>query len=598
MSKIQIILNKFNNKNKREAYRDMKLLIYKNESNIQFQRIFSKMAIALDDIDSAISSLKFIISKDKNDLGSLYQLYQLFIKQGKFDKALFYINIIININKKHFQANRDSAYLFFQKGEINNARKFVKIALEINNQDLLSLNISGLIDYKDGKFINAKNCFEKAIKINSDYIDSYNNLGACLLELEEIHKAFKKFKIAYKKNNKNILTLINIGNVLGLFDKLKASINFFKKALELSPNNSDILANIAICYCRERDFKNAKIYYDRAIKINPKDYKLKSAYSSLKINLNRFNDCWDLFDSRLLIEKNNKKLKSFHLVKDSLFNNLKIDYNKKLLVLREQGIGEEILFSSVYPDIIKNFKNVKFEVDKRLIGIFKRSFKKDIFFEEGHFSNSNKVKDFELVAYAGSLVRFFRKQESDFNYNNFLYVDGYQSNKFKADLLEYNSKVKIGISWKSNISNYGRLKSLSIDDFETFFNKDRIIINLQYGNITDELNYLKSKNMVMKHFKDLDIFNNIEGCFGLLYNLDLLITVSNSTAHFAGALGVPTIVICPKKSSTYYYWNVKNKSSIWYKNIKVVGIDDSVEKTMLDISNLIKKYDKSRYKNK
>ena len=42
---------------------------------------------------------------------------------------------------------------------------------------------------------------------------------------------------------------------------------------------------------------------------------------------------------------------------------------------------------------------------------------------------------------------------------------------------------------------------------------------------------------------------------GLLKNLDLFITVSNSTAHFAGALGIPTILICPKKSSTYYYWN-------------------------------------------
>ena len=39
---------------------------------------------------------------------------------------------------------------------------------------------------------------------------------------------------------------------------------------------------------------------------------------------------------------------------------------------------------------------------------------------------------------------------------------------------------------------------------------------------------------------------------------DVFVTVSNSTAHIAGALGVPTIVICPKKASTYYYWDYDN----------------------------------------
>ncbi len=70
-------------------------------------------------------------------------------------------------------------------------------------------------------------------------------------------------------------------------------------------------------------------------------------------------------------------------------------------------------------------------------------------------------------------------------------------------------------------------------------------------------------------------------------NLDLFITVSNSTAHFAGALGIPTILICPKKSSTYYYWNTSKGSSIWYKNIKVLKIENSIRETVKYINNII-----------
>ena len=46
---------------------------------------------------------------------------------------------------------------------------------------------------------------------------------------------------------------------------------------------------------------------------------------------------------------------------------------------------------------------------------------------------------------------------------------------------------------------------------------------------------------------DLDLYNDIESCMGLLKNLDLFISVSNSTAHIAGALGVKTLLIKPKK---------------------------------------------------
>ena len=126
-------------------------------------------------------------------------------------------------------------------------------------------------------------------------------------------------------------------------------------------------------------------------------------------------------------------------------------------------------------------------------------------------------------------------------------------------------ELKVGISWKSIINIYGTLKSLSIKDFEPLFTSDRLIINLQYGSIENDKKFLSSQKKYLKIFDDLDLFNDIESCMGLLKNLDLFITVSNSTAHFAGALGIPTILICPKKSSTYYYWNTSSESSIWYK---------------------------------
>ena len=141
------------------------------------------------------------------------------------------------------------------------------------------------------------------------------------------------------------------------------------------------------------------------------------------------------------------------------------------------------------------------------------------------------------------------------------------------------------------------MKSLSIKDFEPFFNEERVIINLQYGDIDSDKKYILNQKKHLEVFNELDLFNDIESCMGLLKNLDLFITVSNSTAHFAGALGIPTILICPKKSSTYYYWNTQTGSSVWYKNVKVIGIKETINETVGLINNIIEKNNEFKFTN-
>ena len=417
------------------------------------------------------------------------------------------------------------------------------------------------------------------------------------MELEKLSEAQKIFNDAYKIDKKNVSTLINLGNVLSLQDDVEGAVKHYNEALHLDPNNIEILSNLAICYCRDSNEKEAKLFYDKVLKINPHDYKLMYAYCTLQLKLNNFETSWDLFDSRILIEKNKNNENNFDLVKNYLFDNLKINPSDKLLVLREQGIGEEILFSSIYPEIISKFKNVKIESDKRLVSIFNRSFEKKIFVENGFYSKNITNYNFDKIVFAGSLIKLFRKSKKDFNYENYLMAKEDIIYKYKKRLNNYKKKLKIGISWKSKVNIYGSLKSLSIKDFDSLFTDDRVIINLQYGNIDSDINYILSKNKKLEVISDLDLYNDIESCMGLLKNLDLLITVSNSTAHFAGALGIPTILICPKKSSTYYYWNTNSGSSIWYKNIKVLGIESSVNNTIKQINNILKKNNEFKFSN-
>ena len=596
-NKLKKIVNTFNNIDKNLAYEDIKKLSTKYHKNINVLNVLSQIAQKMGDVDTTINSLKKILLLDKSNIECISKIYKLLLTKSLLDEALANINLILRIDKDHYEAIRDKAYIYFLKNNFDKAKKYIDNISKLEEKDFFAYNIKGLIYFKNSNFHEAKNYFEQAIKINSKYVDSYNNLGICLLELEKLDEAYTVFKDAHEIESDNSKTIVNLGNVLSLQDKVLEAIKIYNKALDLDPNNQEILSNIAICYCRENKEKEAKIYYDKAIKINPYDYKLMYAYCTLQLRLNNFSSSWNLFDSRLLIEKNKVKLNNFELVKNNLFANLKINSENKLLILREQGIGEEILFGSIYKDMINNFKNIKIEADKRLVSVFSRSFQNDIFVEDGYYSNNSKISEFDNVIYAGSMMQFFRKRKTDFKDSNYLLARNDIIAEYKEKLSNSKEKLKIGISWKSVINIYGSLKSLSIKDFEPLFTSDRLIINLQYGNIENDKKYLSSQNKYLKIFDDLDLFNDVESCMGLLKNLDLFITVSNSTAHFAGALGIPTILICPKKSSTYFYWNTSSESSIWYKNIKVLGIESSISETIKQINNIVEKNNEFSFSN-
>ena len=71
-------------------------------------------------------------------------------------------------------------------------------------------------------------------------------------------------------------------------------------------------------------------------------------------------------------------------------------------------------------------------------------------------------------------------------------------------------------------------------------------------------------------FENIDLFNDFEGISCLLKSLDLFISVSNSTAHLAGSLGVKTLLIKPDNYALFHYWNQKNNFTPWYNSVRLI----------------------------
>ena len=151
---------------------------------------------------------------------------------------------------------------------------------------------------------------------------------------------------------------------------------------------------------------------------------------------------------------------------------------------------------------------------------------------------------------------------------------GYRS--FGADTLEervieMKNKYNIGISWKSFNNRYASDKSLELDDFKNVFKIPNCnVFNLQYGDVLDEINNFNNKKNKLMKIEDLDLYNDFEGVAAFLKSLDMFVTISNSTAHLAGSLGVKTILIKPDNYALFHYWNQKNNKTPWYNCVELI----------------------------
>ena len=152
----------------------------------------------------------------------------------------------------------------------------------------------------------------------------------------------------------------------------------------------------------------------------------------------------------------------------------------------------------------------------------------------------------------------------------------------------YKKKYKIGLSWKSFNNKFASDKSLNLNDLYKIFNLTNCdIFNLQYGDVEDEIySFNKTAKNKLLNIKGLDLYNDFEGIASLLKSLDVFVTISNSTAHLAGALGVKTILIKPENFAVFHYWNQKTDNTPWYHSVRLIDKKNFLKNSKL-INNIL-----------
>ena len=230
------------------------------------------------------------------------------------------------------------------------------------------------------------------------------------------------------------------------------------------------------------------------------------------------------------------------------------DRDARVMVYREQGVGDEIMLASVYPDLIDAAREVVIECDTRLVPLFARSFPTAEVRAQTHdIYRRETVHDYDRAIATGSLFGDFRRELRAFpDRRSFLVADPERVTAWRGRLAEIGPGPYVGISWRSKIRTAERrLEYTRLEEWQEILSTPgATFVNLQYDDCTSELLDAERQFGVRIHRWDwLDLMDDFDEVAALATALDLVVAPFNAVSMLSGALGVRTFAM-----SRQYTW--------------------------------------------
>lgn len=346
--------------------------------------------------------------------------------------------------------------------------------------------------------------------------------------------------------------------------KLDESKENFRLALQLSPRQSAPLANMAMAdYLMGRTDKAIELC-QKALALNPDCENTKNNLGMFLLALKQWEPGWDLYEHGL---GNHFSRKERVYGNEPRWDGSK---DKTVVVYGEQGIGDEISFASCIPNLVSDAKLAVVECDSRLEGLFKRSFPKAHVYGTRYHKEPHWLGRYEFDGRCsiGSLSRIYRRRDSDFTGVAYLKADDERRVQWRA-LLSGMPGLKVGIAWTGgNILNGRQLRSLSLDDLLPILSLPASFVSLEYRDPTSEREAFTEKHGIHIHeWGRATRTQDYDDCAALVAELDLVISVTTSVIHLAGALGKEAWVLTPKNPMWRY--GRSGDSMPWYNSIKL-----------------------------
>jgi tetratricopeptide (TPR) repeat protein len=522
-------------------------------------------------------------------------------KAGRLRKAEQTYRQILKFDADHADSLHLLGMIEYQIGHSEDAISLIRRAIKRNSKEAVYYSNLGTIYHAQGRLEEAASCYQQAVALQPDLATAHYNLGTIRQSQEKLDEAAACYEQALLLQPNLAEAHYNLGNVLQEQDKLDEAIRCYERALSIEPAKYEALHNLgnalqsqdkldeARC-CYEQTLNIAPLYakahfslatvfhaigkldeerngYRTALALDPNFSGAAFAEALAQLFQGEFTSGWPGYEWRWRMKEHTPPMRTYS---QPLWTGEKLQ-DGRLLIWGEQGVGDEIMFAGLIPELLRTGNCCVLDCAARLQPLFERSFP-DVEVVSSRAAGCDPVHDPKMQIEAhlpiGSLAGFFRSDESAFaaTQSPYLVADSAEREHFRAKYAD--GRRLLGIAWYTNNKKSGRSRSIDLAQLAPLVAQPDIRwISLQYGDHEELQKQATAAGITLLIDREVDQFSNIDRFAAQVAAMDLVITIDNSTAHLAGALGIPTWVLLPFVSD--WRWMGEREDSPWYPTLRL-----------------------------
>ncbi len=427
----------------------------------------------------------------------------------------------------------------------------------------------------------AVTALDHAVRLAPGMVEAHNNLGDALAMSGRLDEAIAQHRLVVRHRPDDATAQYNLGSVLQQKGALESAEIAYRQALKRNPRHSAALNNLGSVLKRLNRPDQAELCHRQALELHPEFVEARYNLGNALQAQGRFDEAAACFEEALAQQPDlatatynlsllalrhgdltrgwagyERRFAAGETMPDRCFDiprwSGQLLRGKRLLVWREQGVGDEFLFASCYPDVVAWAGGpVTIECDPRLVPLFRRSFPNATVRAESctgdAFSEVPRETivppDCDLQISAGDLPELLRGNLSAFEPQApWLVPDPALVERWRERLAALGPGLRIGVGWRSQLMTAERKAAYVLLEHwgPLFAVPGLVFVNLQYGDCEAELRTAEERFGVTIHrWADLDLKDDFDGAAALTANLDLVISPAMSAGELAGALGVP-----------------------------------------------------------
>ena len=460
-------------------------------------------------------------------------------------------------------------------GDFPNSIKAYEVALQLLPDRAEVSNDLGRLAYRMGMHEQAEKLFRYYVDHAPERPEGVNNLATVVRDRGRPEEAIELLKQALGVNPEAHMLWNTLGTIMIERSELETASIFFTEATRLAPSFGKARYNLSQVKLGLGDPAGALADCDEAMKriITADDREMmRLARSSFQLAMSQLGEGWDDYEARLSPQFADVTNFFIDRPRWSPGDNLA---GKTLLVVGEQGLGDEILFANVLPDVIEKLGpegKLRIAVEPRLVSLFQRSFPAaEVTWHTTHVWATRPLRAAPNTDHAtadlwtpmGSLMREFRRSLEAFpDHKGYLKPDPKRVAHWRKVLKTAPAGPKVGLLWKSATDKDARQRYFSpFSQWATVLKTPGIsFINLQYGDCAAELAQAKEEFGVdIWTPPGIDLKKDLDDVAALCAAMDLVMGFANASFNLAASSGAPVWLIStpgswPRLGTDHYPW--------------------------------------------